>query len=239
MRDRRDVADEADREAGSLKRAQGRLSTGAGTLNVDLYAAHAVFLGLFSAILGSHLRCERSALSGSLEPLGTGGAPSYNVTDRVGNRYHGIVERRLYVRNAVGYVLLLFLLLYDFFSRARHYPSRILFLLASDRTSRPFPGTRIGLGALTAARKTLPVTQSPVAAEIHQTLYIHRNVAAQITLDLDILINMLSDLRHFGLGQIVAAGIVIDTGCVENPLGQRPAYTVDIGKRDLYSFILW
>ena len=119
----------------------------------------------------------------------------------------------------------------------------VLFLflfLASGTHSflRTLERASLGLGPLTAARKTLPMTKSAVATEIHQALYIHRNVAAEVTLNLDILINMLPDLSHFRLSQVVATGIEINASCFENLLGQRSAYAVDVRKRDLYSLIL-
>src|SRR5476651_163683 len=98
-----------------------------------------------------------------------------------------------------------------FFSFLRARPAAFLsatamllghFLLAGDRLGRPLAGAGIGVGALTADRQALAVTQAPVAAQIHQALDVHRHVAAQIALDQKVAVDDFADLDDFGLGQV-------------------------------------
>src|SRR5271154_4365879 len=69
-----------------------------------------------------------------------------------------------------------------FFSAAAGAAMGLLghFLLAGDRLGRALARARVGVGALAADRQALAVTQAAVAAEIHQTLDVHRHFAAQV-----------------------------------------------------------
>src|SRR3546814_9055764 len=77
-------------------------------------------------------------------------------------------------------------------------PRRLLgdFLLAGDRPCRALAGPRVGLGALAAHRQALAVTQTAVAAEVHEALDVHRHVAAQVALDHELAVDGLADARH-------------------------------------------
>jgi len=105
----------------------------------------------------------------------------------------------------------------------------MLFLLAGYRPGRAFPGAGVGLGPLPPHRKPLPVTQSPVTAEIHQALDVHGYIAAQITFDLDIPVDILPDLCDFCFGQIIGPGTQINAGFTDYLLRGLVPYTIDIG----------
>src|SRR5256714_8468250 len=49
--------------------------------------------------------------------------------------------------------------------------------------ARAFARTRVGTGALAANRQSLAMTGAAIAAEVHQPLDIHRDLAAQVALD--------------------------------------------------------
>src|SRR5436305_4167681 len=53
------------------------------------------------------------------------------------------------------------------------------FLLAGDGLGRTLTGASVGVGALAADRQALAVAQTAVAAEIHQPLDVHGNLAPQ------------------------------------------------------------
>src|SRR6056297_2795906 len=53
----------------------------------------------------------------------------------------------------------------------------------ANRTTRALPGPGVCTGALTANREAATVTQTAVAAEIHQALDIHSDFASKVTLD--------------------------------------------------------
>src|SRR5690348_16510178 len=58
-----------------------------------------------------------------------------------------------------------------------------LLLLAGNRLRRTLTGAGVGVRALTANRKAAPMTQSPIAAQIHQALDVHRDLTPEIALD--------------------------------------------------------
>src|SRR5215468_11036408 len=64
---------------------------------------------------------------------------------------------------------------------AADYPC--LLLLAGDRLGRSLAGAGIGVCALAAHREAATVAQPAIAAEIHQPLDVHRDIAPQVALD--------------------------------------------------------
>ena len=47
------------------------------------------------------------------------------------------------------------------------------------------------------------MTQSAIAAEVHQALDVHRDGAAQIALDLIVAVDRFADAKHLLVGQLV------------------------------------
>jgi hypothetical protein len=69
--------------------------------------------------------------------------------------------------------------------KAPHTPREAqLLLLAGNRLCRTLAGTGIGVGPLTTHRQATTMAQTAVAAQVHQTLDVHRILAAQIAFDL-------------------------------------------------------
>ena len=54
-------------------------------------------------------------------------------------------------------------------------------------------------------RQALAVAQAAVAAEVHQPLDVHRDLAAQVALDDVVAIDRLADLQHLGVGELADA----------------------------------
>src|SRR3954469_3071075 len=75
-------------------------------------------------------------------------------------------------------------------------------LLAGDGLGRPLAGAGVGVGALTADRQALAVTQTTVAAEIHQPLDIDGNFTPQIAFDHIVTVDHFTDLEHFLIAQL-------------------------------------
>src|SRR5690349_18496082 len=87
--------------------------------------------------------------------------------------------------------------------RCRHLSLlHALFLLAGDWFGRTFASPGIGMGTLSAHWETAPVTQTAIAAEIHQPLNIHGDLAPQIALDRVIPVDHFAQLQHFLVGQL-------------------------------------
>ncbi len=64
--------------------------------------------------------------------------------------------------------------------------------------------------ALAANRQRTTMTQTAVAAQVHQALDIHRNFTTQVTFDLVVSIDCFADLKDFSIRQLVNATIVSD-----------------------------
>src|SRR5210317_919892 len=87
----------------------------------------------------------------------------------------------------------------------------LLLLLTGDSLARALAGSGICLGFLSTHRQSSPVAQTTIAAEVHESLDVHRHFATQITLNLTFTVNNLTDLGYFILSQIIRAGVVVNT----------------------------
>ena len=105
-----------------------------------------------------------------------------------------------------------------------------LLLLVCDRTLRALAGTGVGLAALAADRQALAVPDTAVTTNLGEALDVHRHVAAEITLHSVAVANDFAELGLVGLGQILDAGVGIDTGLGQNLVGAGAPDAVDIGK---------
>jgi len=79
------------------------------------------------------------------------------------------------------------------------------------------------------------VTDAAVAVDLDHSLDIHTDFTAEVTLDVVVVFDLLTELGDFLLGQILGAGIGIDTGYLEDLLGGGSADAVNIGQSDLYA----
>src|SRR5579884_337029 len=112
-------------------------------------------------------------------------------------------------------------------------------LLSGDGALGPFTRARIGLGALPAHRQAAPVTQTPIAADLHQTAYAQLVLAPQIAFHPVI---ALQDLAHPGrlrFGHIAHARIRVDARRRHDFLGAGQTDAIDIGKRVFDSLVAW
>ena len=196
VRDGGAVLNAGDFQTGGLQRADSRLATGAGALHVHGDLLQAVLHRRLGAGLGSHLRGERRGLAGALEADGAGGLPGDHVALRIGDADDGVVERRLDMRSANGNVLTLGAL--D--ARAHVFLSATfatsLLLLAADLLARTLAGTGVRVRALTANGQAATMTQAAVAADLHEALHVLRNLAMQVALDLEVLLDVVAQLRR-------------------------------------------
>src|SRR5690606_30493896 len=105
-----------------------------------------------------------------------------------------------------------------------------LFLLAGDRLRRALAGAGVGMRALAAHRQRPAMAQAAVAAEVHQALDVHRDLAAQIALDLIVAVDGLADLQHFGVGELVDAALQRNADLLDDLGRELRADAVDILK---------
>src|SRR5512143_2825259 len=76
-------------------------------------------------------------------------------------------------------------------------------LLAGDRlAARPLAGPRIRVRALAAHGQVAAVPHTAIAADVHQALDVHGDVAAQVPLDLDVVSDDLSNPDDLVLGKV-------------------------------------
>src|SRR5580658_11111367 len=108
VRNRGDVLDRADLEAGRLERPDGGLPARTRTLHEHVDLAHAVLHGPAGGGLGRHLRGERSRLARAFESDLPRRGPGNDAPAGVGDRDDRVVERALDVGVPVSDVLPLF-----------------------------------------------------------------------------------------------------------------------------------
>jgi hypothetical protein len=65
---------------------------------------------------------------------------------------------------------------------------------------RPSSGAGVGVGPLSANRKTFAMTQSAIATQIHQALDVHSDFTAQIALHNIVSVDRFADPDHLVVG---------------------------------------
>src|SRR5262249_20105553 len=141
-------------------------------------------------------------LARALEPGRAGGLPHDHVPLRVGQRDDRVVERRLDVRLPDRDVLA------DATARAttgRSLAGRghlLRLLPAADGLLRALARGRIGLRPLPVHRQVAAVAQPAVGADLGEALDRLRALAAQVSLDLVVGVDVVAELRDLVLGQV-------------------------------------
>ena len=80
-------------------------------------------------------------------------------------------------------------------------------LLSGDRTLRALAGTGVGLGALTAHRKSLAVTLALIAVDLDLTTDIRIDFTTQIALDLVVTLEVVTQRDQLLIRQILDANV--------------------------------
>ena len=78
------------------------------------------------------------------------------------------------------------------------------------RAFGPLAGPSVGARPLTSNRKRLPVSEAAIGSQIHQTLYVHGHLRAELAFHLAFTVNDFPDVIDFGFGEIIRLGIGID-----------------------------
>jgi len=81
------------------------------------------------------------------------------------------------------------------------------------------------------------VTDATVRADVHQALHVHRDVAAQVALDLELALDDLADPVHLVVrpGLHPLAGIHV--GLEKHPPPGGPPESIDVGDRDFAALL--
>ena len=237
MRNGGAVLDRGHFEAGSLEGADGGLATGTRALHIDGDLLQAVLHGRLRGGLGGHLRGERRGLTGALEAHGARGLPGDHVALRIGDGDDGVVERRLDVSGAHGNVLTLGALDARTYLLLSHGLLTSLLLLAADLLARTLAGTSVRVRALTANGQAATMTQAAIATDLHEALHVLRNLAVQVALHLEILLDVVAQLREILFREVLHANVGINAGIGDDLLGRGLANAVNVGQGDLNALI--
>src|SRR5919198_4371203 len=200
---RRHVLHAEDLEPRGLERADRRLASGARPLDEDLDLLEAVLHALASAGVGGHLGGERRRLAGALEAGRAGRLPRDDVSVLVRQRHDRVVERRLDVRLADRDVLA------DTTPRAtagRRSPRgrhllRCL-LAAADGLLRALARAGVRLRALAVHGQAAAVPDAAVGPDLAEALDRLRALAAEGAPDLEVLVDVLAELRDLLVGEV-------------------------------------
>ena len=229
MRNRGHVTNGRDGHADRLQSAQRGFTTRTRARHVHFQGLDAMLCGLLAGILSSHLGRIGGRLPGALEAHHASAGPGDGVPLSVGDGDHGVVERGIHVCHARSDVLTL-----TPFNARRFFGHRIalLFLLAGDRLGRTLAGAGVCMGALTADRQALTVTQAAIAGQVHQTLDVDSRLTAQITFNRIVTVDGFTDLEHFRIGELVHTTGIFDTNLGHDLLCLGLADAMDVLKRD-------
>src|SRR5262245_3728207 len=251
---RRHVADRGDLETGGLQRADRRLAPRPGASHEHLDLLQAVLHRLAGGQLGSRLGGEGRALARALEPGAAGARPGHDVPHPVRERDDRVVERRLDVGDAgadfaplAPLGALLPWCRFRFFGHAlrsrllrrcrrrcrrRRRRRRRRLLLDHHAPLGALPRAGVGVGPLSADRETAAMADAAIGADVHQALDVHRDVAAQVTFDLELALDDLADPVHFVVGPRLHPLARIDVGLEQHAPPRRPPEPVDVRDRD-------
>src|SRR5881296_4714840 len=249
VRNRRHVADRGDLEAHGLERADGGLAASPGPAHEDLDLLEPVLHRLARGDLGGRLRGERRALARAPEAGAPGARPGDDVAHPVGERDDRVIEGRLDVRDARADLaplallaalppwcrLLLFghALRSCLLRRGRCGCRGRRFLLHHHAAAGPLPRPRVRVRPLAAHRQTAPVADPAIAPDVHESFHVHRHLAAQVTLDLELALDDVADAAHLVLGPRLDLLAGIHVGSQQHPARRRASDPVDVRDRDL------
>ena len=93
------------------------------------------------------------------------------------------------------------------------------FLLVSNSFLATFAGASVVLGALTTHGETIAVTDATIATDVHQSLDVHLDLAAQVTFHFVFVTDDFTHCGCLGIGPILDAGVLVDTSLLEDRSG--------------------
>ena len=103
--------------------------------------------------------------------------------------------------------------------------------LADHPLARALAGTGVGVGALAADGEPTTVTQTAVAAEVHEALDVHLNLAPEIALDAVLALDDVTESLDLRVGELLDLGLGVDLGFATDLLSLALADAEDVGKR--------
>jgi len=113
-----------------------------------------------------------------------------------------------------------------------------LFLQGLRGLARTLAGTGIGARALAAHRQAATMAEATIATDVHQSLDVHRGLAAQIAFDGEER-NLIADLFEIAVGQIFDLLRIFDTARFADLTGARATDTKNGGQADFSVLVRW
>src|SRR4051794_21653313 len=110
-------------------------------------------------------------------------------------------------------------------------------LLAGDGLARALARARIGAGALSVDGQPAAVTQPLVAADLHLAADVGGHLAAQVTLDAEVLVDVVAQLQQVLVAEVLDPQVRADARRGQGLLGVSLADPVDVGERDLHPLL--
>src|SRR6266487_5847149 len=119
----------------------------------------------------------------------------------------------------------------------RHALLLTCLLLAGDGLLRTLAGARVGLGALSVDGQAAAVADALVASDLDLAADVGGDLAAQVALDLEVGVDVLTQLDELVVAEVTGAEVGADAGGVESLLGAGASDAVDVGERDLHALL--
>ena len=94
-------------------------------------------------------------------------------------------------------------------------------------------GPGVGVGPLTPHRQATAVSDSPVAADIHETLDVHGYFGAQGPLNLEVAFDRTTEAVHIVVREVLSSAIGINAACRQDLFGSCVTDAVDVCQCDL------
>jgi hypothetical protein len=104
----------------------------------------------------------------------------------------------------------------------------LLLFAPTNRTPRPAPGSGVCSRSLTPRRHPAPMAHTSIAANVHQSLDIHRDFPPEIALNSHFFIDDFAQAVDLVVGQIPHPRIRIDVRSLEKMLARMESNTVDV-----------
>src|SRR3954468_23177540 len=113
------------------------------------------------------------------------------------------------------------------------------FLLAGDSAAWTLLGAGVGVCALTTNWETPAVTNPAVAADVHESLDVHRDLGAQGALDTKVFLDRLAKPIHVGIVQVANSLLGIDVGRLQNAARGGASDSEDVREADFDLLLAW
>src|ERR1019366_3633332 len=100
-----------------------------------------------------------------------------------------------------------------------------------DALAGPLAGSRVRVGALSIDGQPAAVPEASVAAEVHEPLDVHLDLAPEIALDLEVGVEHVADLLDLALGELFGLLGRCDAGLRADPSGRGRADAEEVRQR--------